>query len=133
MGMLKFGAVDLDTGLRFSEQRLRYRLHNSGLPRTGWPEKQQIPHWTPRRVQSRQEHLVDLSYFLDCLILSNDSAAQRAFKFQRLRAAARRVERCIKTGFHNPLLPRDCSRIQEHTFWIEMGKRLHRVVHASLF
>ncbi len=82
--VLELGAIDLDQGARIAEQALRPGLDHAGFARTGGPEKQQVPNRTVRRIQPRQEHLVDLSDFFDGGVLTDDCDGER------LRIPARR-------------------------------------------
>jgi len=61
----------LDAGAGVAEERLGQSLDDTGFPGTGGPQKQEIPDRARRGVQSGQEHLVDLDYFVDGLVLSN--------------------------------------------------------------
>src|SRR5207237_8332102 len=67
--VLEFRAVNLDTGARITEQRLRHRLDYTGLARAGRTEKEQIAYRATGRVQSRQEHLVHLYHSFNRLLL----------------------------------------------------------------
>ena len=100
MRVLKLGAIDLDAGMRVAEQRLRHGFHHARLPRARWPKKKQVAHRTPRGVQPRQKHLVNLGDLLDGLVLTYDAAAQCGFKFSSIGAAAVRIEHCSKVRSH---------------------------------
>ena len=100
VGVLKFGAVNLDAGARVAEEGLGHGFDDPGFPRAGGAEEQQIANWTSRRIQSRQKHLVDFDHFLDGLVLTDDSAAKGAFKLSGIIAAARRVKHGVDDGFH---------------------------------
>src|ERR1700756_731716 len=88
MRMLELRAIDLDAGPRVAKQRLGHGLDDPSLSRPRRPQEQQIPHRTSRRIQSRQEHLVDLDDLFDGRILSYNPAAKGAFKLSRIVAAA---------------------------------------------
>ena len=86
--VLEFGAVDLDAGAGVAEERFGHGFDDPGFARAGGPEEQQIANRTSRRIQSRQKHLVDFDHFLDGLVLADDLAAQGAFEFPGIVAAA---------------------------------------------
>src|SRR5690348_7994276 len=73
--VLELTAINLDTGMRIAEHRFRHGFHNPCLSRPRGSKEKQISHWTSGRIQSGHEHLIDFSYFLDCLVLADDLAA----------------------------------------------------------
>jgi hypothetical protein len=91
----------LDYGPGIPEQNFRGSLDDSSLPRTRRPQKQQVPYWTPRRIEPSQKHLVDFGDLFDSLVLAYDAAAQRSFKLSRIGAAAVRIEHCSQIRSHN--------------------------------
>src|SRR5579872_666961 len=103
MRVLKLRAIDLDAGPRVAEQGLGHGLDHARLARSGRPQKQQIPHRTPRRIQSSQEHLINLYDLLNCLILSHDPAAKGCIKFSSVVAATIWVEHCGEIRSHRSL------------------------------
>src|ERR1700676_1192929 len=98
--VLKFGAVNFDTGAGVAEQRFGHGFDDPGFSRTGGPEKQKVSNRTARRIQSRQKHLVDFDHFLDGLVLTDDSAAKGAFELSGIIGAARWVQHGVDDGFH---------------------------------
>src|ERR1700730_5924547 len=98
--VLKFGAVNLDTGAGVAKQRFSHGFDDPGFSRSGGPEKQKISNRTARRIQSRQKHLVDFDHFLDGLVLTDDSAAKGAFELSGIIGAARWVQHGVDDGFH---------------------------------
>jgi len=85
---------------------LGHRFDHARLTRPGRPQKQQIPHRTPRRVQAGQKHLINLYHLLDCLVLPPNAAAQGAFKLSRIVAATVRIEHCCQVRSHKNRCPR---------------------------
>src|SRR5215467_9479948 len=109
VGMLELGAIDLDASAAVSKQSFGHGLDHTRLARSGGPEKQQVSHGTSRRIQSRQEHLIDLHYLFDCLVLSHDPATKGAFEFSGIVASAVRVEYCGEIRSHKLLSVPDIS------------------------
>src|SRR5437588_12107962 len=103
--MLKLGAVDLDASPWLAKKRLSQGFDYARLARAGWPKEEQVTDRPPGRIQSRQEHLVDLSDFFDGDVLSHDFAAQRCIEFSGVVAAKGGIECGIKTGFHMYCIP----------------------------
>ncbi len=99
--MLELGAIDLDAGVRIAKQRFRHGFHHARLARPGGPQKQQVPHGTPRRVQAGQKHLVNLGDLFDSLVLPNNAATQSGFKLSSIGAAAVRIEHSSKIRSHS--------------------------------
>src|ERR1700744_926084 len=81
MGMLEFGAVDLDARVGVAEQRFGQRLHYAGFAGAGRPEEEQVADGASGSVQASQEHLVDFHNFLYRWFLSDDFAPQCTFEF----------------------------------------------------
>src|ERR1043166_354440 len=84
VGVLKLGAIYLDACARVAEQRLRQRFNHAGLARPGRPQEKQISYGPSRRIQSRQEHLVNLYHFFYCRVLANNLAAWSSFTISGL-------------------------------------------------
>ncbi len=97
--VLKFGAVNLDTGLGIAKQRLGHGFYHPRLARSRRSKKQKVPDRAAGRIQSSQEHLVNFGDLLDgrapITILR-----RRARPTPRRIAAPRRIQRCIESGFH---------------------------------
>src|SRR5438067_6181506 len=81
MRVLELCAVDLDAGASLAKKRLRKRLDHAGLPRAGGPKKQKVPYWAPGRIQSRQEHLIDLGDFFDGGVRSEEHTSELQSRF----------------------------------------------------
>ncbi len=92
MRVLKFGTIDLDNGARVAKQNLCGRFHYAGFPRSGRPEKQQVPHRAAWRIQSGAKDLVQVHQRLDALFLSDNFPSQRGLKIDGVRAAFAGVE-----------------------------------------
>src|SRR5204862_3866808 len=75
VGVLKLGAIYFDARARVAEQRFRQRLNHAGLAGPGWPQKKQIPYGPSWRIQSRQEHLINLYDLFHRRVLPNNLAA----------------------------------------------------------
>src|ERR1700734_997547 len=99
--MLKLGAVNFDAGPRIAEQGLGHGFYHASLSRTRRSQKKQVAYRTPRRIQSRQKHLVNLGYFFDGLVLPHDLAAQGGFKFSSIVTAAVGIEHGCEIRSHN--------------------------------
>src|ERR1700761_5726805 len=97
--VLELRAVDLYTGAGIAEQSLRHGFHHASLPRTGRSQKNKIADRAIGRIQSRQKHLVDLSYFFNSGILADDPAAQSFLEFSCVTASTGRIQNCVYTGF----------------------------------
>src|SRR5690348_11995589 len=100
MRVLELGAIDLDTCPRVSKQRLRHRLDYPRLSRASRSQEEQVPHRTSRRVQARQEHLIDLYHLLDRLILPHNAPPQSSFKLSSIVASPVRIEHCCEIRSH---------------------------------
>src|SRR5579864_348836 len=98
--MLELGAINLDASPRVPKQRLGHGFHHARLPRSRWPEKQQVPHRTSRRIQPRQKHLVDFHNFFHCLLLPHNAAAQGGIKLSSIVAAAVGIEHGCEVRSH---------------------------------
>src|SRR5467141_3541018 len=105
--VLELGAIDLDAGPCVTEERLGHRFHHPRLAGAGRPQKQQIAHWTARRIQPGQKHLKDFRDLLDSLILPYNLPAQGGLKVTGVIAAAARVKHGCKVRSHRfgPLFP----------------------------
>src|SRR5579862_5407475 len=90
--VLELSAINLDAGMRVTEQSFGHGFHYACLPGSGRPQKKQIAHRAPWRIQPRQKHLVDLGDLFDGLVLTHNPAAQRSFKLASVAAAAVRIE-----------------------------------------
>src|SRR5215510_5546591 len=84
--VLKFSAINFDQRAGISKEALGHGLDHSGLSRPGWAQEQKVAHRTARWIQPCQEHLVDFCNFLNGRLLTNDPAAQIAFKIFRVTA-----------------------------------------------
>ena len=98
--MLEFGAIDLDAGPGIAEQSFGHGLDDPGLSRARGPQKQQIANRTSRRIQPRQEHLVDFHHLLNRSVLAHDFAAQGVVEISGIVTAAGGIENCIRSVFH---------------------------------
>ena len=105
MRVLKLRAIDLDARASVAKQSFRYGFDHASLTGSGRSQKNQVADRTVWRIQSRQEHLIDLSYFFDRGILADDSAAKSFFKLSCVTASAGRIQNCVYTGFHIPHEP----------------------------
>src|SRR5581483_2314857 len=99
--MLELRAINLDAGARVPEHRLRHGFHHAGLSRAGRTEKEKIAYRTSRRIQTGQEHLVNLHHLLNCLVLADDLAAKCVVEILGVCAAPGRVEYCCKIRSHS--------------------------------
>src|SRR5438270_13639030 len=93
--VLKLRAIDLDAGALFAEERLGNRFYNASLARSRGSKKEKVSDRTIRRIQSRQKHLVNLSHFLNCVVLTDDPATQIALEILGVCTPPRGVERSI--------------------------------------
>jgi hypothetical protein len=105
MRVLKFSAINLDAGARVAKERFGDGLDHASFTRTGGTQKNQVANRTVWRIQSRQEHLINLSNFFDRGILADDSAAKSFFKLSCVTASAGRIQNSVYTGFHIPHEP----------------------------
>src|SRR5579864_5015725 len=105
MRVLELRAVNLDARPRIPKQRLRHGFDHACLARSCRPQKQQVPHRTPGRIQPRQEHLVDFDDLFYGGILAYDSAAQGPFKLSSIVAATVRIEHCSEIRSHKIVSP----------------------------
>src|ERR1700676_2408682 len=92
MGLLEFGAINLDHRACFAKENLSGRFDNAGLPRAGRPEEEKIPHRTAWRVQPGAKDLIEVYQRLDTLFLPDDFPPQRCLKIDRVCAALAGVE-----------------------------------------
>src|SRR5581483_274178 len=106
MRMLKLRAIHLDHRPRVPKQNLRRRFHDPRLPRTRRPQKQQVPHRTPRRVQPRAEHLVQIHQRLHPFFLPHDLRTQGRLEIASSRAADGGIELLPCRRSHDSFLPR---------------------------
>src|ERR1700727_3727825 len=97
---LELSAINLDASPRIAEQRLRHCFHYTSFSRAGWTQKKQVAHRTPRSVQAREEHLINLGDLFDSLILAYDLAAQGGFKLSSIVAAAVGIEHGCEIRSH---------------------------------
>ncbi len=93
MGVLKLCAIDPDDRPGISKQDLGGRFHDACLSRTRRTQKQQIPHWAPRRIQAGAKHLVQVDERLNRLFLPDNLRSQRRLKINRIRTALAWIER----------------------------------------
>jgi len=96
--VLKFATVDFDIGVRVAEQRLRHSFHHARLAGVGRPQEKQIAHGTFRRVQTCQEHLVDLGYLIGGRFVPDNPAPQFGFEFRRFITAPRGIQCRIQSS-----------------------------------
>src|ERR1700756_417722 len=73
--VLELTAINFDAGMRIAEHCFRHGFHYAGLSGPRGSEEKQISDGTSGRIQSSHEHLIDFTYFLDCLVLAGDLAA----------------------------------------------------------
>src|SRR5438552_3338006 len=92
MGVLEFGAVDLDDRAPISKENLGSRFDDAGLARACRSEKKQVADWAPWRVQARAEHLIHIDQGLYAFFLSDDLGAQRAVEVPSVTAADRWIQ-----------------------------------------
>src|SRR5271163_2732951 len=93
--VLELGAIDLNASPRISEQSLGHGLNHAGFPRAPWAQKKQVSHRTSRRIQSRQEHLVNFDHLFKRGILAHNLAAQGVVEISGISTAAGGVEHCV--------------------------------------
>src|SRR5262249_36345832 len=86
--MLKFSAIDFDQRAGISKQALGHGLDHPGLPRPSRAQKEKVAYRTARWIKPCKEHLVDFCNFFNRRLLTNDPAAQIAFKILRVTAPA---------------------------------------------
>src|SRR5215469_5832274 len=103
MGVLKFGAVNLDDRPWTTEQDFGSGFNKAGFARAGRAEKKQVPHGTPWGVEASGEYLEQFDQCLNAFILTDDFRAESFLKLDGLRATYVRIQRKITHG-HNRLL-----------------------------
>src|SRR4051794_5877917 len=103
MRVLELRTINLDARSRIPEQRFCHGFDHARLARPSRPQEQQIPNWTSRRIQSRQEHLINLYNLLHRLVLSHNPAAKGGFKLSCIVAATVRIEHCGEIRSHKSL------------------------------
>src|ERR1700685_1896001 len=101
MRVLELGAIDLNASPRTAEQSLGHGFNHAGFSRSRGPQKKQISHRTSRRIQSRQEHLVNFHHLVERGILAHNLAAQGVVKISGISTAAGGVGHCVKDGFYS--------------------------------
>jgi hypothetical protein len=104
VGVLEFGAVNLDKGLGISKKRFRKGFDYARFAGAGRAKKKQVANRTARGIQAGQEHLVDFHNLIYRLILSNDTASQGGIEFCCIAATPTGVKHRINTGSHKALL-----------------------------
>ena len=87
--VLELRAVDLDQARGSPKSDFGHRLHYARFARTGRPQKQEVAHRTPWRIQPRQKHLVELGHLLYGRILADDLPPQSGLKILRFAATPR--------------------------------------------
>src|ERR1700721_2773643 len=97
---LELSAINLDASPRIAEQSLCHCFYYTSFSRAGWTQKKQVAHRTPRSVQAREEHLINLGDLFHSLILAYDLAAQGGFKLSSIVAAAVRIEHGCEIRSH---------------------------------
>jgi hypothetical protein len=80
-------AIHFDHCPRIAEQHFGRRFQHARLARPGRPQKQQIPHRTPGRVQPRAKYLIQVHHRLYRFILPHNLASQPRLKIPALYAA----------------------------------------------
>jgi hypothetical protein len=90
--VLKLGAIELDDRARISEQDLRGRLDDAGLPGAGGSQEQHVPDRTTGGAHLRTENLVEIDDGTNALLLPDDLAAERRLEFLRFDAASRGIQ-----------------------------------------
>ena len=98
--MLELRAINLDASPRVPKQRLGHRFDHARLARSRRPQKQQVPHRTPRRIQPRQKHLIDFDDLFESRVLPHNAAAQRSIKLSSIVAATVRIQHCCQIRSH---------------------------------
>src|SRR5713226_2385841 len=117
MRMLEFRAIDFDHRSCVSKQNFRRRFHNARLAGPRWSQKQQIPYWPPRRVQTGTEDLVQVDQRLHTLFLPDNFRPQRALKVSGIAAPDGGIQLVSDSSFHITypwcVQPRNASTSQE--------------------
>src|SRR5260221_11396202 len=91
VGVLKFGAVNLDDGAGAAEQNFSGGFNDARLAGAGGAEEEQIADGAAGRVESSGEDLEELDQRLDSVGLADDLRAQCALKFNGVRTADTRI------------------------------------------
>src|ERR1700720_1134582 len=91
VGVLEFGAVDLDDGAGTAEENFGGGFDDAGLAGAGGAEEEQIADGAAGRVESSGEDLEQLDEGLNAVVLADDFRAQRVLKFNGVRAADTRI------------------------------------------
>src|ERR1700730_17495684 len=92
MGVLELGAVHPNDRSRIAEQHFRCGFYQASLARTSWTKEQQVPDWTPRRIQTGAKHLVQIHHRLHRFVLPDDLMAQFGLEIPRLLASLAHVK-----------------------------------------
>src|SRR5262249_6579744 len=110
MRVLELGAVHLDDRARIPKQNLCGSLHNPCLPRPSRPQKQQVPHRPPRRVQPCTEHLIHVDQGLHALGLTHNLRSQCRLKLASVCATYSWIQLMPNRRFHGSFLLRPSPR-----------------------
>src|SRR5690242_8215112 len=81
VGVLEFGAVDLDDGAWAAEQNFGGGFDDAGLARAGGAEEEQVADRAAGRVESSGEDLEQLDERLNAVVLADDLRAQCVLEF----------------------------------------------------
>src|SRR5689334_9489708 len=76
MGVLKFGAVNLDDGAGAAEEDFSSGFDDAGLSGAGGPEEEQVADGAAGGVESSGEDLEQLDEGLNAVVLADDFRAQ---------------------------------------------------------
>src|SRR5208282_5415813 len=104
MGVLELSAVNLDTRVGVTKEGLGHSLNDAGLASARRPEEQEVTDGTARCVQPGFEHLVNLGYFLNGFVLTDDPPAHGLLEFRRGGGFTGRIERDCGDRPHRYLL-----------------------------
>jgi len=100
MGVLEFGAVDLDAGAGVAEHGFRHSLNHASLAGTGRPQEQEVADGSSGWVEAGQKHLIYFRDLFDGLVLADDLAAEGIVKLFGVIAATGRVEHSGEVRSH---------------------------------
>jgi hypothetical protein len=106
MGMLEFGAVDLDDHAGVAKEDFRGSFDDAGLAGAGGTEKKQIAHRAAGRVQAGAEDLVEVDKRLHAFFLADDTGTKRLVEIAGIAAADCRIQLLFCRCFHGFFLER---------------------------
>src|SRR5271157_297506 len=95
VGVLEFGAVDLDDGAGAAEENFGGGFNDAGLAGAGGADKKQIADGAPGGVESSGEDLEQLDEGLNAVVLADDFRAQGILKLNGVPAAYIGIQRNI--------------------------------------